>query len=103
MIRLPGLLERTEGDCNKAAAAIRAFEEDIVVAELVDWLEEIGERIKGEWDGRLDAGTYAASVVEGVLGDGSPEYETFIWALCLSLQWDSDPASAVAWLRSQAE
>ena len=101
--QVAGLLERTEGDCNKAAAAIRAFEEDIVVAELVDWLEEIGERIKGEWDGRLDAGTYAASVVEGVLGDGSPEYETFIGALCLSLQWDSDPASAVAWLRSQAE
>ena len=97
------LLERTVNDYNDAIAAIRDFGRDVYVTALLDWLEEIEQQIEGEWSGEIEAGTFAASVVEGTLGDGSPEMERFEGALLLSLQWDSDPASAVAWLESLEE
>ena len=97
------LLQRTLNDYGHAIEAIRAFGEDAWITALVDMLGEIGERIKNEWKGEIEAGTFAASVVEGALGDGSPEIEIFNGALVLSLQWDSDPASAVAWFESLEE
>lgn len=96
-------LERTVSNYNDAVAAIRDFGGDVCVTELVNWLEEIEQQIEGEWTGEIEAGTFAASVVEGTLGDGSPEMERFEGALLLSLQWDSDPASSVAWLESLEE
>ena len=97
------LLNRTLGEFEEAIEAIRALPQDDVVAALVDWLAEIGERVKGEWDGPLDAGTYASSMAEGVLGDGSPEFEKLDIAISLALQWDSEPASAVALFNSLLE
>ena len=34
----------------------------------IDWLEEIGVHIKGEWDGDIAAGTYSANMAEGTIG-----------------------------------
>ena len=80
-------LERTANDCRHEIATIRGFGKDVCVTALVDFLEEIGERIKREWRGEIEAGAFAAGVAEGALGDGSQEFESFEVALLLSLQW----------------
>ena len=54
--QVAGLLERTTGDRYEAFKAIRALPEDDVVARLVVWIEEIDQRVKGEWDDDLVAG-----------------------------------------------
>ena len=96
-------LERTINDCRHAITTIRDFGEDVCITALVDWLDEISHRIEGEWTSEADFGAYAASVIEGTLGDGSEEAERLQKALALSLQWDSNPASAVTWFESPDE
>ena len=96
-------LERTVNDYKDGIATIRGFGKDVCVTALVDFLEEIVERIKGEWNGEAEVGAFAASVVEGALGDGSQGAESLQGALVLSLQWDSDPTSAVTWFESLEE
>ena len=98
-------LERTLNDYNDATAEIRSLEgSNVLIAVLlrviVDWLIEIAERVAGEFSGEREAGTFAASMTEGNLWDGSPEAKTLQGVLTLSLQWDSDPASAVALFES---
>ena len=94
-------LERTLNDYNDATAEIRSLEgSNVLIAGIVDWLIEIAERVAGEFSGEREAGTFAASMTEGNLWDGSPEAKTLQGVLTLSLQWDSDPASAVALFES---
>ena len=94
-------LERTLNDYNDATAEIRSLEDsNVLIAGIVDWLIEIGERVAGEFSGEIEAGTFAASMTEGNLGDGSADADALQGVLTLSLQWDSDPASAVALFES---
>ena len=95
------VLERTRNNYRHAIQAIQALgegAEDALVEGLVEWLQETGEKVEGEWNGETEAGTFAASIAEGTLGEGSPEAENLQVALfltlSLSLQWDSNPASA---------
>ncbi len=97
------LLERTLLDYDQAVTAIRAVGEDVVVGALTEWLGEIHGRVEKEWNGEIAAGAFATSMVEGVLQPGSPEAIRQGVALLLSLQWDSDPARAIAWLESLEE
>ena len=97
------LLERTLLDYDQATTAIQDVGEDIVVAALTERLREIHGQVENEWNGEIAAGTFAASVVEGVLQPESPEANMQVGALLLSLQWDSDPARAIAWLESLEE
>ena len=90
------VLEQAQGDFTGAIAAIQSLGQDAVVSEIVDWLLKIDPRIEGEWDGEVRAGTFAEGMIEGVLGDGSFEFGTLDAALLVSLEWDADPASAVA-------
>ena len=94
------ILEQIVKDYNGAVAVINAIGDDVWVTTVVALLGEIGEGIKGEWNGEIESGSYAARIVEGTLGDGSQEHETLKNALILSLQWDSDPASGIAWFES---
>ena len=93
-------LKQIVNDYNDAIAAISALGGDVWVTAVVALLGEIGEGIKGEWNGEIEPGAYAASIVEGTFGDGSQESETLKNALILSLEWDSDPASGIAWFES---
>ena len=97
------LLERTLLEYDQATSAIRAVGEDVVVAALTEWLGEIHGQVEKEWNGEIAAGAFATSMVEGVLHPGSPEAVRQGVALLLSLQWDSDPARAIAWLESLEE
>ena len=97
------LLERTLLDYDQAVTAIRAVGEDVVVAALTEWLGEIHGQVEKEWNGGIAAGAFATSMVEGVLQPESPEAIKQGGALLLSLQWDSDPARAIAWLESLEE
>ena len=97
------LLERTLFDYDQAVTAIRAVGEDVVVGALTEWLGEIHGQVEKEWNGEIAAGAFATSMVEGVLHLGSPEAIRQGVALLLSLQWDSDPARAIAWLESLEE
>ena len=97
------VLERTLLDYDHATTAIRAVSEDVVVAALTEWLGEIHGQVEKEWNGEIAAGAFATSLVEGVLQPESPEAITQGGALLLSLQWDSDPARAIAWLESLVE
>ena len=95
------VLERTLDDYHQAITATRDLGGDLLVDGIADLLEQTGKRIQGEWNGETEAGAFAANMAEGALvGDGSPEAEGLQGALYLSLQWDSNPASAVAWLKS---
>ena len=94
-------LERTLNAYNDATAEIRSLEgSNVLIAGIVDWLTENDERVAGEFSGEIEAGTFAASMTEGNLWDGSPEAKTLQGVLTLSLQWDSDPASVVALFES---
>ena len=97
------LLERTLLDYDQAVTAIRAVGEDVVVAALTEWLGEIHGRVEKEWNGEIAAGAFATSMVEEVPQPESPEAIRQGVALLLSLQWDSDPARAIAWLESLGE
>ena len=97
------LLERTLLDYNQAMTAIRAVGEDMVVGALTEWLGEIQRQVEKEWSGEIAAGTFATSIVEGVLEPESPEPMGQVFPLLLSLQWDSDAAGAIAWLESLEE
>ena len=97
------LRERTLLEYNQAAAAIRAVGEDVVVAALTEWLGEIYGQAEKEWNGEIAASAFATSMVEGVLQPESLEATRQGVALLLSLQWDSDPAKAIAWLESLGE
>ena len=97
------LLERTLCDYDQAVTAIRAVGEDVVVAALTEWLGEIHGQVEKEWNGEIAAGAFATRMVEGVLQPESPEAIRQGVALLLSLQWDLDPARAIAWLESFGE
>ena len=97
------LLERTLLEYDQATTTIRAVGEDVVVAALTEWLGEIYGQVEKEWNGECAAGAFATSMVEGVLQPESPEAIRQGVALLLSLQWDSDPAQAIAWLESFEE
>ena len=97
------LLEHTILDYAQAITTIRGVGEDVVIAALTEWLEKVHEQVEKEWNGEVAAGTFAASIVEGVLQPESPEANIQVGALLLSLQWDSDPARAIAWLESLEE
>ena len=97
------VIERAQSNFSEAIAAIRGLGEDALVSEIGDWLLGIGTRIKAEWNGELEAGAFAASVVEGALGSESCETGALEGALILSLQWDADPGSAVANFESPEE
>ena len=90
------VLEQAQRDFAGTIAAIQSLGQDAVVYEIVDWLLGIDTRIEGEWDGEIRAGTFAEGMIEGMLGDGSFEFGTLDAALLVSLEWDADPASAVA-------
>ena len=75
----------------------------MVVGALTEWLGEIHGQVEKEWSGEIVAGTFATSIVEGVLQPESPEAMGQVVPLLLSLQWDSDPAGAIAWLESLEE
>ena len=97
-------LERTLNDYNDATAEIRSLEDsNVLIAGIVAWLIEIGQRVAGEFSGEIEAGTFAASMTEGNLGDGSADADALQGVLTLSLQWDSDPDSAVALFESPEE
>ena len=93
-------LERTLNGYKDATTAILALEGDALVSAIVGLLGEIGKRVEDEFSGEIEAGTFAASMAEGELGDGSPDAAALGAILSLSLQWDSDPASAVALFES---
>ena len=97
------LLERTLLDYDQATTAIQDVGEDIVVAALTEWLRESHGQVEKEWNDESAPGTFAESVVEGVLQPESPEAQRQVSALLLSLQWDSNPARAIAWLESLEE
>ena len=97
------VIERAQSDFSETITAIRGLGEDALVSEIGDWLLGIGTRVEAEWNGELEAGAFAASVVEGALGSESSETGTLEGALFLSLQWDADPASAVANFESPEE
>ena len=98
--KVSGLLERNLCDYNNAITEIGTLGEDAVIVALLDYLREVHEKVEREWSGEIAAGTFAATMSEGVLGAGSPETEQRAGALVLSLQWDSDPTRAIAWLES---
>ena len=98
--KVSGLLERNLCDYNNAITEIGTLGEDAVIVALLDYLREVHEKVEREWSGEIAAGTFAAAMSEGVLGAGSPEAEQRAGALVLSLQWDSDPTRAIAWLES---
>ena len=79
------------------------LESDIVIMAILEWLGEIRESVAGELRGEIEAGTFAANFAEGISGEGSREAQMLDAVLALSLQWDSDPTSAVAWLDSLGE
>ena len=56
---LSQVLERTLLEYDQATAAIRVVGEDIVVAALAEWLEEIHCQVEKEWNGEMIAGTFA--------------------------------------------
>ncbi len=97
------VLERKLGDYDSAIAEIRTLGEDAVIVALIDYLREVREGVEREWSGEIAAGTFATAMSEGVLGAGSAEAEQRAGALVLSLQWDSDPVRALAWLESLDE
>ena len=97
------VLEHAQSDFNEAIAAIQSLGQDTVVSEIVDWLLGIDTRTKGEWDGEVRAGSFAEGVIEGALGDRSFEFGTLDAALLVSLEWDADPASAVALIEQLRE
>ena len=90
------VLEQAQSDFTEAVSAIRGLGHDAAISEIVDWLVEVDARIEGEWEGEVGAGTFAEGIIEGVLGDGSFEFGTLDAALLVSLEWDADPANAVA-------
>ena len=96
-------LERNLHDYKDAIAAILALESDVVITAILERLGEIRESVAGELRGEIEAGTFAANFAEGILGEGSREAQMLDAVLVLSLQWDSDPTSAVAWLDSLGE
>ena len=87
----------------RATTAIRALGEDVLVAVLTELLGEIHGQVEKEWNGEIAAGAFATSMVEGVLQPESLEAQRQVGALLMSLQWDSDPAKAIAWLESLGE
>ena len=93
-------LERNLHDYKDAIAAILALESDVVITAILEQLGEIRESVADELRGDIEAGTFAANFAEGILGEGSREVQMLDAVLVLSLQWDSDPTSAVAWLDS---
>ena len=93
-------LERNLSDYRDATEAILLLESDVVITAILERLEEIRESVAGELRGDIEAGTFAANFAEGILGEGSREAQMLNAVLVLSLQWDSDPTSAVAWLDS---
>ena len=97
------LLERKLLEYDQAATAIRALGEDVLVAVLTELLGEIHGQVEKEWNGEIAAGAFATSMVEGVLQPESLEAQRQVGALLMSLQWDSDPAKAIAWLESLGE
>ena len=97
------VLDHAQSDFKEAIAAIQSLGQDTVVSEIVDWLLEIDTRIGREWNGEIRAGTFAEGIAEGALGDGSVEFGTLDAALLVSLQWDADPASAVALIEQASE
>lgn len=98
--RLATLLERSIRNVEAASEAIVELGDDAVIRALIEWLAELAQRIEDEWNGETQADQYAASFAEGVLGGGSREAELLGLALILSVQWDADPASALAMLES---
>ena len=97
------MLKDAQSDFKEAIAAIQSLGRDTVVSEIVDWLLEIDTRIGREWNGEIRAGTFAEGIIEGPLGDGSFEFGTLDAALLVSLEWDADPASAVALIEQASE
>lgn len=97
------VLERKLGDYDSAIAEIGTLGDDAVIVALVDYLREVREGVEQEWSGEIAAGTFATAISEGVLWAGSAEAELRAGALVLSLQWDSDPVRALAWLESLDE
>ena len=97
------LIEKAQDEFGDAIAAIRAMEQDVVITTLLDYLKEAGQQVVDEFEGEIEAGTFAASISEGVFGEGSSETGSLAVALMLSLQWDSDPVSAGALLASLEE
>ena len=90
--------QRTRDDFRQAVASILDLEQDAVTEALIEWLEEISEQIEDEFEGNVEAGTFATNVLEGTFGECSHEWDRLAAAVLLSLQWDFDPASAVALL-----
>ena len=96
-------LEKSRNNYNAAIKAIRSCEENILVKGIIEWLTELERRAIDERESRAEAGSFASSLVEGILGDGSQEIEDLQGALMLSLQWDSDQSKMVTLLESVAE
>ena len=97
------VLEHAQSDFNEAIATIQSLGQDTVVSAIVEWLLEIDTRIEGEWNGEARAGSFAEGIIEGALGAGSVSFGTLDAALLVSLEWDADPASAVALLEQASE
>ncbi len=94
------LLERSLRDYNNAVTEMEALGDDVVIVALTEYLREIRERVEREWRGEITDGTFAGALSEGILGARSSEVEQRVGAVALSLQWDSDPTRAIAWLES---
>ena len=99
--------ESRTGSCvatqDARSSAPRAFGEDSLVSELIDWLGGLAQRIEGEWSDESCAGKFAAGIVEGARGGASSEVEPLEGALMLSVHWDADPTGAIAMFESQEE
>ena len=93
-------LEYTVNDFRKSITTIRNLGRDGCIEGLVDLLNGIREQVKKEWTGEINAATFAAGLERVVLGDETEGENIFFLALLISLQWDSDPISAVALFES---
>ena len=93
-------LEYTMNDFRKSLTTIRNLGRDGCIEGLVDLLNDIREQVKKEWTGEINAATFAAGLERVVLGDETEGANVFFIALLISLQWDSDPVSAVALFES---
>ncbi|OLT20906.1 hypothetical protein BJF81_03265 [Ornithinimicrobium sp. CNJ-824] len=98
------LQKYADDETERYRAAMQRLDElgadvDPVVGVVRDFLASLGLRVQQENDSRPDEmGTLAAGVARGVVRGGSNDMEQLNGVLTVGIEWDIDPAAALALL-----
>ncbi len=99
---LVDMRERSINTYNNAIVEIRRLPQDELTELILDWFAGNASSVNKEWDGKVEAGTFAANAAAAELGLNSDQRESLMGLLMFSIEWDSDPAKALKLLASES-